>query len=457
MKINNKCTMGLLGVHAFLVFLCGVADANIILVNQGGDVLDHDRLCNIREAVQAANSDVKVGGCDAGTPGLDLIGIGARTIELEDELLITDSLWLIGEGESKTVISGQMQHRIFRVDMRSEGGVFALTGMKLSKGKADDGGAVYIHDAASVVLDSIRLSDNQARKGGGVYFRVVRRNDQMEIKNTAWIQNRADQTGGALHMSDVNGYEQYGSVMIADSLFMMNASAGAGGAIDLGVNRMQITGTDVSHNVSSIGGGLRLLQVARAEIESSSFIQNHAAVEAGGLYIQAAGDVTIANSTIAENSAHRAAAMYFESGELWLTSNTLADDYSGGPRNTLSFQDSTVYYSGNILNGIRDSQVDCGMSNSLAYSLGDNVHETETCFVPIATDLYADAKLLRVHNHFSEPPMRHFMLAPDSPAIDHGQSACLMHAAVDQLGHPRAVDGDGDGVAQCDSGSVELQ
>jgi hypothetical protein len=74
---------------------------------------------------------------------------------------------------------------------------------------------------------------------------------------------------------------------------------------------------------------------------------------------------------------------------------------------------------------------------------------------PIATTTSAIVNLATTAPGFVNPAARDYRPAAGSPLIDAGPSSAI--AAVDVIGQPRVVDGNGDGIAMVDLGALEYQ
>jgi hypothetical protein len=214
-------------VSAVLAVAAGLpARAAVIVVDTDADGVVGP-LCDIRDAITAANNDNPVGGCEVGGNGadvIDLTGIGP-SIELTNGVLptIQGDVTINGSGAESFTIDGLDTTKIFVIGS----GNVAIQNLTLANGLAATdgrGGCVQILQDASVTLSAVRVTGCAAGSGGGIAI-------------------------------------DEGSLNLAGSLIDANTTTGAGGAgIHNRNGSLWITTTTVSGNVASgeasVGGGI---------------------------------------------------------------------------------------------------------------------------------------------------------------------------------------------------------
>ena len=248
--------------------------------------------CSLADAIAAANGDRAVGGCAAGE-GADTITIAESatdggTLRLDAALPEISSAMTI-EGGGFT-ISGDEQHRVFRVISGGRLGIHALT---VSGGKAsnnESGGGIFVMDGGALHISDSTISHNSADFGGGGIY--IGSGGSAVITKTTFSENEAvERYGGALWVD--------GSAEISDSTFSDNYAMNAGGAIDVGDGGSAvITNSTFSGNHSEDGGALGIYKGV-AIIVNSTIIGNTADREGGGLYVWEGSEVFLHNSIIA--------------------------------------------------------------------------------------------------------------------------------------------------------------
>ncbi|QDT94092.1 hypothetical protein [Gimesia algae] len=121
---------------------------------------------SLRDAIEPANANA----------GADMISFNAslagQTIVLTDELLISDDLTITGLGADQLTLDGNGDSRIFNSDDgdRNTTITVELSGLTLTNGYADFGGAIYNSEFLSVA--DMTITENEAiRSGGGIFHR----------------------------------------------------------------------------------------------------------------------------------------------------------------------------------------------------------------------------------------------------------------------------------------------
>jgi len=295
--------------------------------------------CTLGEAIQAANTNLTVDGCSAGSSvGADTIMLPAGTYTLTtvggphpslgDAGLpgITTDVIIQGAGSASTIIErssdAAAEFRLMMVANQS-GGSIVLNDLTMRKGKlpggpSGQGGALYTIGRPAT-LNRVVFDDNQAR------------------------------TGGAVVTSDQGG------VLVAnDCIFTKNQASGNGGAIVSG--QMTIARSSFTGNKAFHGGALYFIQGGGANfnISDSTFTNNQTVSGGFGGAIRFSGVATIARSQFTENSAagSQGGAIYGNDGTLNLSDSVVNGNqasYGGGLQlSTCTFNISRSTISNNI-------------------------------------------------------------------------------------------------------------
>ena len=254
-----------LGLLLTLALPAALALAANIQVNTTVDELDHNGTCSLREAVQAANLDMAVDGCPAGS-GADKVILPAGVYQLvitgglnSGPVQPTRPLVIQGAGPGKTII---------------------------------ESGPHYTNRLFWFFDDRFELRDVTVRNAKALGAILVSSNATLLISNTQVISNTSTGDGGAI--------ENFGSLTVIHALLGGNRSSGTGGAI---WSRKQLTllNSQVTHNHASEDGG-GLANDAGALFVQNSTVADNTGGRGGGIFNRG-GRATIEGALVARNAA----------------------------------------------------------------------------------------------------------------------------------------------------------
>lgn len=316
--------VALLSLLGGLLFTPSAVKAAVITVTTGADEYGEGPACSLREAIQAANTDLPFGGCPAGF-GADTIYLGAGTYvltrttddplntpdEAYGDLDINTAMTIIGAGSKVggSTVSAQFstgyEYRIFHIAIPySLGpGQVNLQQMIISNGSAvgvnqyDDngvGGGIY-NERSLLSLFDVTVENNKASlSGGGIHNEISERLNviysslgisESTIRNNETTGNYLEGGGGGL-MSK-------GPLAIHDSLFLENKADKSPGGCLL--------------NLSDPSA--RLVNVTFAGNYSGIFTNsNNEIIGQSGSAIYSSLTLEVINSTIAYNTVQKAGA-----------------------------------------------------------------------------------------------------------------------------------------------------
>lgn len=348
------------------------AQAAVITVDTAADGSQPGH-CTLRDAIVAANDDVAVAGCIAGS-GADVIefAAGVDTIELTSAsggmLTVSDALSIDGAGTLRTLRRG-VEDAAFRILMTTKGTPLTLRWIKVAGGLAnaqvpDRGGAgilawgpLSLHDSEV----SGNLTDAQYGRGGG-----INAHDTLTLVDSVITGNATtnqDASGG--------GFYAYADATLTTSVVSNNATAGivafGGGLATYPGTTLQVSGSSVVDNMTlgdaSYGGGIYAggaLELRDSRVSDNATLGSDAG--GGGLYAYAltatdstisgnrtaasgsaggglfAANVSLTNSTVSHNSTSGESApgggilfgVMFEAGNTTITGNAAAQAEGGG-------------------------------------------------------------------------------------------------------------------------------
>lgn len=247
--------------------------------------------------------------------------VGRILVNAPIEVAEGTRLSVTGEGSSAEVHGGH-QTRLFQV---SPSGALTLTGLKLSGGSADIGGAIYSH-FANLTFDDCVFDGNINTDGNG--GAVWARGGIVTILGGAFLGNKATRYGGALHAYD-------GELIIRGGTFESNQALVGGGALFCGLsevgsntlpalcsiadaeflsNRAYLEDEDVnddegddydgSASATSFGGAAVFMH-ATVDITDSVFSGNFAQGDGGALEGCLEANMVISGCTFGNNTAER--------------------------------------------------------------------------------------------------------------------------------------------------------
>ena len=450
--------------------------------------------CTLRAAVQEANAWA---GADSitlppGTYVLDLTGadedaaatgdldiVGESDTDTDPDLIIT------GAGAGSTIIDAAgLSDRAFHILSTADveisgvtiqnaasteaGGAIANYGnltlrdstlsgnsVNLSTGGAGafGGGGIY-HDAnrlelTDVVIDGNSATGSSSASGGGLASRLG-----TIILTRVTISNNTVPPG-----SNGNGgglYNNTAALTITDSTISANTADQAGGGI-WNFGALTMTGSTVSGNTARIGGGLYDDGPSSGSCTPSPCTQ------------PVSSQLIVQNSTFSANVATYPAATDTAGGGMLLskvatlTNVTVTDNtaiYGAGVRvvGTGTPQDSGALTLYNTVIAAQQSGPDCGTDGvGTITSGGYNLDSDGSCSLAASGDLSTTAAGLGTLAQNGGPTLTHTPASAASALVDAADNTLCTPMSGDQRGFARVIDGDTNGTATCDIGSVEYQ
>ncbi len=279
------------------------------IVNSLGDRVKVDGEVTLREAIEAANTNMSVGDAPAGMPGLDTIDfdtlLSGGTITLTSgELQITDDLTINGLGAENLTVSGNNASRVFNVDDGDDENQIevVIKGLTITGGNAagedfsaNFGGGIFNRE--SLELSNSIISGNSAfDEGGGIANGVDYIDSTLKVINSTISDNSAVGDGGGLTNRD------RGTLIVKNSTISGNTSDGEGGGI-YSFGTVEVTNSTISGNIAeSNGGGIyNLNRGDGSELTlNNSTITDNTAYTGGGIFNETLA--TIKNTIIARNN-----------------------------------------------------------------------------------------------------------------------------------------------------------
>src|SRR5438876_4357673 len=193
------------------------------------------------------------------------------TIAVNNEILITRNLTIIGPGAANLKLQGNGFNGILRISTTTA----SLSGLRLSGGNAL-GGA--ISNGASLTLSRCVLSTNTAPgPGGGLY-----NSGTVTALDCTFAGNSASPYGG--------GLANYGTLTLSNCTVWGNTASDGGGIINFGT--LTVISSTVSGNRATANSGGGIDNNNTLALRNSTVASNTAGFGGGGLYI-GTGEATI--------------------------------------------------------------------------------------------------------------------------------------------------------------------
>jgi predicted outer membrane repeat protein len=310
-----------------------------------------DGLVSLREALQAANTDLSVDGSIAGN-GADTIVFGdgsgttggtnftdglADTITLLNPLQVTTEVTITGGGANSLTLSGNNAASIFNINTPAAS-IVTISGMTVTQGIGNvinvsglatttfsqmtitansTAGSVITNGGTQLTIDQSTISNNDSGNSLG----VIANNSKLIITDSTFTGNTGTSRGGAIY-SDTNktltisrstfannkapdggAIFSFGTTTITDSTFTNNSAVATGGAIvnenpaTLVISQSTLVGNTAGDSGGAIFGG----DNSTTRISQSTLIGNTANL-GGGLFLISSTTNDIGNSLIVGNT-----------------------------------------------------------------------------------------------------------------------------------------------------------
>jgi hypothetical protein len=439
---------------AFIVNLTGDADD----VNPGDAVCDSDAAttgsqCTLRSALSETNALQGIQTINFAIPTTDSgfdSATGRYTINLTKALPVIShtDLTINGPGSDKLTARRNSggPYAIF-----SSVGNFALTisGLTVNNGVSpSSGGGIRVDGGALTVTDCV-LADNFAVTGGGGIS--YSGNGKLKVTNCKFIGNVTTPLG--VGFSDGGAILVNGEAEITYCTFSDN-SAGNGGGISAGLNKVTISNSTFTNNSATHdGGGVAYIGFDLTQhvltINNSTFKNNSADFEGGAIVNMPSanfgGTSNVTNSTVSGNFADLNAGGIFNKGagilnvtNSTVTGNTGNNDGGGVMRGGGTVQVESSIIAGNTTFNLGGKDVS-GAFTSAGFNLIGNA-DNSTGFT-VATDQTGtaasplDPKLDPAGLQNNGGATQTIALLSNSPAIDKGTANGLTGAlTTDQRG-----------------------
>ena len=176
------------------------------------------------------------------------------------------------------------------------------------------GGAIYIRNAADVLIEKSQFRENAASTHGGAIF-LYDLGTEIKLVQTQLVNNKARSGAGGAIAGAARQEDRKVGLSIVDCYFERNASNIYGGAIALGdtinaVGELKIEGTNFVQNKTTssrtgAGGAIYFNsgEGSTVELDGSRFENNRSELSGGAIYLNGMERAFLSDLEIFENSA----------------------------------------------------------------------------------------------------------------------------------------------------------
>lgn len=464
-----------------------VAATSYSIVTQADDLANNNN-CTLREALKAAETNLVVDLCPAGSAsGVDTIALAAGTYPLPlGALSLSPDEEIRVHGPAANpptaVISGGTSHRI--VELASASARLTLEDLELREGNAlataDPLGGAIRASASSLVARRVLFIANVARRGGAIGWHATGAARSLVIESCRFFSNEALNTeiseqaeGGALWLDPTDP----ATIRVVDSDFVGNRAAStlagdfvAGGAILLVTegsgasvrferlrfidNIAESTGAGGSAHGGALRGALNAAQLVMEDVEFSGNdlgLTPAAGFSAMWLSFSGASNSTLDRLRLESNgsassmtqafvSTHSQSIVRLRDGLIAGAENGLVAVITDGTLRLVHLTVADNAGDGLVLAEDAGSLV---LENSIVYGNGTDI------VVDKGTPTIAPENLVGVDPMFTDAAGGDYTLAAGSPAEDAGNTASTFLGPYD-LAHAVRVVG-----AETDLGAFE--
>jgi hypothetical protein len=346
---------------AALLLVLGQSQVIAAMINVAGS-------CTLTDAITAANMDMAVGDCIAGS-GADTIVLEAGSTHTLTTMnnstygptglpVIASEITIQGNGSTIARDSGAPEFRLIVVNSYGSlilrettitGGVVpAISGTFLGSY-----GGGLLNKKGSLTLIASTVSNNTAGKDGGG---IENYSGDLTLIDCTVSGNSAGHSGGG-----VSNYES--SLTVTNSMISGNAAAGGGGGIDSSWGYLTLTNSTISGNTAaaSRGGGINK-HGGHLTLIDATVSGNAAGGCGGGLADDEAGS-TLTNATVSGNTAGCGGGVYSDDGGISLTDSTVSGNSAHGCGGGLFNGDASLRLTNTTVSGNMTDSAGGGLCN----------------------------------------------------------------------------------------------
>lgn len=348
--------------------------------------------------------------------------------------VVREDLTITGPGPDVITVDAAGQGKHFLVDSLSDDQALSLSGLTLIGGTSSGtGGAIAVFGGDTLTASEMVLEGNSAISGGAI-----------------------GTIGGAVEVFDSRllGNSASGSILSAGGAIAGFVSGLTDDESRIRVDRSELTGNSATRSGGAIylESESALVGEGQVRISRSTLAGNTTDDDAGGaVFLEGMGpSLQMVNSTVSGNDSGQFGAVAMDGtggSKISLFNSTIVENTNGG----LVF--SAFFAAIHHVIVATNSAGDCGSNDP--HDFASNLDSDGSCGFTEPEDLPGTDPVLGPLADNGGATPTHLPLT-GSPVIDGGDNS-VCSVGADQRSFPRPADGDGDSVAICDIGAVEVQ
>ena len=198
----------------------------------------------------------------------------------------------------------------------SYGGAIYTTSLNVVNSKFSNNSAVYsgaIYSTSNVLINSTLFNNNKASKWGGA---IGVRQGSLLINNSNFTYNTALQ-GGAIYSKDI-------PLTINKSIFKQNTAQIGGAIVELN-NNLIIKNTKMILNKATLNGGALYTVLTNMNLSNSEFTNNTASNDGGSIFTQKS-DNSIKQSIFINNNASKGSVIFSQVSNQTINNNVIFEN-----------------------------------------------------------------------------------------------------------------------------------
>jgi hypothetical protein len=256
--------------------------------------------CGIRQAIQAVNTHLAVGGCAAGNGSNDTINLIGGTYTATSSLTITQPLFLHGSGVGVTILRGNMtsNSEFLVAQPVSTGAIVQIDNLTVDR----TGGTAFV---TGIRATNATLQFFRSRIAGFTKSGIIANDTDLKMEDVSIESNSTQTNGGGIQFNNPAWPSRNSGIFANRCTIASNNASGLGGGLYYlghGVTNLW-NFTIASNSAGNLGGGVYQDPSTDYLFFYGSTIANNTAANSGG-GVEARFGIKLFESILGQNSAH---------------------------------------------------------------------------------------------------------------------------------------------------------